>query len=86
VNQLPTDNGTQDIEILSFAGFFIEKCEKLDNSGNYVPSPALNEAKCDLTGAASRFQIVGRFIQFQQLGGTAGALDPFGTNVIVLVE
>jgi hypothetical protein len=86
VNQLPTDNGTQDIEIISFAGFFIEACEKLDNSGNYVPAAALDEAKCDLTGAASRFQIVGRFIQFQQLGGTAGALDPFGTNVIVLVE
>ncbi len=86
VNQLPLDSGTQPVEIINFAGFYIEKCERLDNDGNYVPSPALDEAKCDLSGPASRFQIVGRFIQFQQLGGVGGPLTPFGTNVLLLVE
>lgn len=86
VTQLPTSSGTQPVEILSFAGFFIEKCERLSNAGTYVPSSAIQEATCTLPAPRSRFQIVGRFIQFQQLGGTAGSLNPYGTNVIILVE
>jgi len=84
VGQLPTSNGTQDLVIKAFAGFFVERCQAIDNNGVYVPSPAIDEQKCTIAG--SSFQIVGRFIQFQQLGGTGGPLNPFGTNVILLVE
>jgi hypothetical protein len=34
----------------------------------------------------SRFDIAGYFVQFRIIGGVAGALDPFGTRVPVLVE
>jgi hypothetical protein len=86
VHQLPTSSGTQPVEIISFAGFFVEKCERLDNDGNYVASDPVREAKCDLPPPRARFQIVGRFIQYQDLGGVGGPLNPFGTNVILLVE
>ncbi len=86
VQQLPVAGGTQPLVILSFAGFFIEKCERLDNAGNYVPSTPLQEAKCNLPNPRSQFQIVGRFIQYQVLGGAAGEWNPFGTFVITLDE
>ncbi len=86
VYQLPLDNGTQDLTIINFAGFFIEKCEKLDNKGDYVPSTPLEEAKCDLPGSAAQFQIVGRFVQYIQLGGDGGAVVPGAPKVILLVE
>jgi hypothetical protein len=86
VTQLPLDSGTQPLEIISFAGFFIEKCERLSNTGVYVPSTPLQEAKCDLPNPKPKFQIVGRFIQYQVLGGAAGEWNPFGTFVMFLDE
>ena len=69
--------------ILAFLGFFIDRCEVLDKDGNIIGV----YPKCDPSGSGgANFQIVGFFVQFMKLGGAAGALDPFGTRVAVLVE
>jgi len=69
--------------ILAFAGFFIDRCEVLDKDGEVE---AVYE-KCDPPGGGGAdMQIVGRFIQYMQVGAASGPVNPFGSRVAVLVE
>ena len=80
IDEWDDPTGFEEQPIRGFAGFFIDRCDKLNNAGVVIGA----YPKCDFSG--SKFQLVGRFIQFMQLAGAGGALNPFGTRVLVLVE
>ena len=66
-----------------FAGFWIYGCEELDKNGVILEE----RPKCDFTGGAgSSFQIIGVFINIQELEGNVRPLNPFGTRRIFLAE
>jgi hypothetical protein len=80
IDEWDDPTGYEEQPIRGFAGFFIDRCDRLDNSGNVVGA----YPKCDFPG--SKFQLVGRFIRFMQLAGIGGVLNPWGSRVVVLVE
>ena len=83
IDEFDSPVGFSSEPILAFLGFFIDRCEVLDKDDNIIGV----YPKCDISGGSSaNFQIVGNFVQFMKLGGAAGALNPFGTRVAVLVE
>ena len=77
----PTGFDTE--EIVAFAGFFIDRCEVTDGAGVVTAS----YKGCEVPpGDQSNVQIVGTFIQYMQLGGAGGPLNPFGVRIFALVE
>ena len=76
-------NGLDSEPIIAFAGFFIDRCEVVEDDGTFTPYP-----QCNLPqgGDQTNVQIVGTFIQHLKLGGAGGPLDPFGTRIYALVE
>lgn len=83
IDEFDSAAGFSSTPIVAFLGFFIDRCEVLDNDDNIIGV----YPKCDVSGSGgANFQIVGNFVQFMQLGGAGGAINPFGTRVTVLVE
>lgn len=83
IDEFDSPNGFGTEPIVAFAGFFIDRCDVTDGNGVVTAS----YPGCDVpNGDQSNVQIVGTFIQYLQLGGPGGPLNPFGVRVYALVE
>ena len=82
IDEFDSPNGFGTEQIIAFAGFYIQGCEVVDGEVVTAEYP-----KCDVpNGDQSNVQIVGTFIQYLQLGGPGGPLNPFGVRIYALVE